>query len=139
MIKTGKSGITKKLARVIFLQLAFISVITVLGVVVAAKVVEGVMMRAALEGEAEHFWNNYTTNPGHPLPDTDNLQGFLAEEGINSNLPVPLLDMKSRFGRVVVEGEEVLVLVDSRIVKDKNTFLYLVFDEESVGHLAWST
>jgi signal transduction histidine kinase len=137
MIKTGKSGITRKLARVIFIQLAFISIITILGVIVAAKVVEGVMMRAALEGEAEHFWNSYTTNPGHPLPDTDNLKGFLAQEGLNSDIPIPLLDMKSRFGRVIVEGEEVLVLVDSHIIKDKNTFLYLVFDEESVARLSF--
>ncbi|MFT7530923.1 MAG: signal transduction histidine kinase [Gammaproteobacteria bacterium] len=137
MIKTGKSGITRKLAWVIFIQLAFISIITVLGVIVAAKVVEGVMMRAALEGEAEYFWNSYTKNPDHPLPDTDNLKGFLAQEGINSDIPIPLLDMKSRFGRVIVEGEEVLVLVDSHIIKDKNTFLYLIFDEESVERLSF--
>lgn len=137
MQKTGKSGITRKLARVILLQLAFISVVTVLGVIVAAKVVEGVMMRAALEGEAAHFWDNYTTNPNHPLPDTDNLQGFLAADGINGDLPASLLEMESRFGRVTVNAEEVLVLVDSRNVKGKSTVLYLVFDEESVERLSF--
>jgi signal transduction histidine kinase len=45
--------------------------------------------------------------------------------------------MKVRFGRVFVEGEEILVLVDSRFFNGKNTTLYLVFDEESVEKLSF--
>lgn len=134
---SNTSGITRRLAKVIFLQLLFISVITALGVIVAAKVVEGVMMRAALEGEAKHFWESYKTNPDHALPNTDNLIGYLEIEGSNQYAPESLQAIKPGYGRVKVQDQEQLVLVDRRIHRGQTATLYLVFDEESVAALSF--
>jgi signal transduction histidine kinase len=133
----NKSGITRRLARVIFLQLLFISVITVLGVIVAAKVVEGVMMRAALEGEAKHFWDQYERSPDHALPNTDNLLGYLQVEGSNQHAPESLHGIKPGYGRVSVDGKEQLVFAEQRLLHGQKATLYLIFDEESVAALSF--
>ena len=133
----NKSGITRRLARVIFLQLLFISVITVLGVIVAAKVVEGVMMRAAMEGEARHFWDNYEKDPSHSLPNTDNLLGYLEVDGSNQYAPESLREIEPGYGRANVNGKEQLVFVDRRILNGRSATLYLIFDEESVAALSF--
>jgi len=139
--KSVQSGITRRLARVIFLQLLFISLITILGVVVAAKVVEGVMMRAAMEGEAEHFWTRFAENPDHALPNTDNLLGYLkTEDGSGDEAGFPPAELEARdsgYGRVTIDGNSVLVLVDKQTIRGQPTTLYLVFDEESVSALSF--
>ena len=136
-VNNNKSGITRRLARVIFLQLLFISVITVLGVIVAAKVVEGVMMRAALEGEARHFWESYDRDPSHALPNTDNLLGYLEIDGSNRHAPDSLRKVEPGYGRVMVNGKEQLVFADRRMLNGESATLYLIFDEESVAALSF--
>ncbi|MEM7195441.1 MAG: HAMP domain-containing sensor histidine kinase [Pseudomonadota bacterium] len=126
-------GITDRLLRVILLQLLFISAITALGVFVSAKVVEGVMMRAALEGEANHFWDLYATNRDQALPNTDNLIGFLAQNGTFESVPEGLRALEPGFGRASLAGRNPVVMVQER-GRDR---LYLVFDEESVSRLSF--
>ena len=133
----SNSGITRRLARVIFLQLLFISIITVLGVIVAAKVVEGVMMRTALEGEAQHFWSEYKNSATHPLPHTDNLRGYMSSNGSFTNVPQSLQSLEPGLGRAYINDREFLVLVDQREINEKKNILYLVFDEQSVAKLSF--
>ena len=126
-------GITGKLIRVYLLQMLFISVITVLGVVVAAIIVEKVMVRYALEDEAKHYWKHLAQNPGHSVPNTDNLLGFLAVEGDFSKVPVAFHNVKPGFGREPYKGREPIVYVE-----DKGQLrLFLVFDEDNVGQLSF--
>ena len=127
------AGLTSKLLRVTLLQIAFISVVTILGVYAAAIVVEDVMMREALEGEADHFWALHSVNPQQPLPNTDNLVGFFAADGDFSKVPAELRSANSGFGRVEFENREPLVLVSSK----NDSHLYLVFDEQSVKRLSF--
>lgn len=94
-------------------------------------------MRAALEGEAEHFWESYKTNPEHALPNTDNLVGYLEIKGSNQHAPESLQTIKPGFGRIQMQDQEVLVLVDRRIHRGQTATLYLVFDEESVAALSF--
>ena len=131
--KKNSSGIAKQLLRVFLFQMLFISAITLAGVYVAAKVVEGVMMRAALEGEANHFWSLLERNPQQHLPNTDNLIGYLSRGGDPSSVPVELLSMPQGYGRTVLDKSEPLVYVQT---KNGNT-LYLVFDEKSVSRLSF--
>lgn len=51
-----KTGIYKKLNKVFIIQLIFISIVTVASVFGAAKVVENVLIKEALIGEAQFFW-----------------------------------------------------------------------------------
>ncbi|MEZ5479000.1 MAG: HAMP domain-containing sensor histidine kinase, partial [Thiolinea sp.] len=129
----GASGINRKLIRVFVLQMLFISVVTALGVYVAATIVEKVMVRTALENEARHFWENRDQHPGHPTPNTDNLLGYLAVQGDFSGIPAALQPIQPGYGRVHLDGHEPLVYVEDR----DNQRLFLVFDEKSVWKLSF--
>lgn len=133
------TGINSKLIRVYILQMLFISAITVLGVCVAAFIVERGMMRAALEGEAAHFWDRYLVESDHPhhVPNTDNLRGFLAANGDFSLVPDELKKVKVHkgkpyYGRVEFEGQEPILYIDDR----EGHRLFLIFDEDSVSDLS---
>ena len=127
------TGITHKLIRVYVLQMIFISVITVLGVYVAATIVEKVMIRAALEAEAQHFWLNQHRNPAHPVPNTHNLLGFLAVGDDFTAVPPEFRGELPGLVRVRWEGREPIVYVEDRAGQR----LFLIFDEESVGKLSF--
>lgn len=127
------SGISRQLLVVFVRQLLFISIVTVLGIYVAEKVIEGVMVRAALQGEAEHFWALYRDNRDQPLPDTDNLRGYLAENGDSRSLPAALRDLSPGYGRVQIHDRLPMVYVEQKGA-DR---LYLVFDEQSVSRLSF--
>ena len=126
-------GITGKLIRVYLLQMLFISVITVLGVVAAALIVEKVMVRFALEDEAKHYWKTLAQNPSHSVPNTDNLLGYLAVGGDFSKVPEAFHSVTPGFGRKSYKGREPIVYVE-----DKDQLrLFLVFDEDNVGQLSF--
>ncbi|NVK31393.1 MAG: HAMP domain-containing histidine kinase [Gammaproteobacteria bacterium] len=127
------TGIYRKLVRVYVLQLLFISVVTVLGVMAAAWVVEDVMIRTALENESEHFWAIKGANPEQATPNTDNLLGFLAPVDDLSQVPADLAAREPGFGRMQWKGREPIVYVVDR---DEQR-LYLIFDEQSVSDLSF--
>ncbi len=133
-------GILNKLIRVYYLQMFFISVATVVGVLTAAWIVERVMIRAALKGEAQHFWALHDANTEQVPPNTDNLLGFLQHHGQavpNAAPPPPALQaalntLRSNFERVHFQGREPIVYREQRGAYR----LYLLFDEQSVGRLS---
>lgn len=128
-----KGGIKAKLIRVFVLQILAISVATVLGVYAAAFIVEQVLVREALNGEASHFWSHYEKNPDFPLPDTNNLTGYLAE-GEQAGVPEWLRGAEPGFGRrETPSGGDPVVHVSARDGKH----LILVFDEMQVSGLAF--
>ena len=127
------TGIYSKLVRVFVLQVLFISLITVLGVYAAANIVEKVLVKKALEGEALHFWQLYDSNPAQPTPNTDNLEGFIARDGDLSGVPQAIKSVEPGFGRVEFKGRNPLIYVEDR----QNDRLFLIFDEESVSNLGF--
>lgn len=128
-----RGGIKAKLIRVFVLQILAISVATVLGVYAAAFVVEQVLVREALNGEADHFWSHYEKDPSFPLPNTNNLRGYFAE-GEESELPGWLEGVEPGFGRQhTPAGRDPVVHVSEREGKR----LILVFDEMQVSSLAF--
>jgi len=134
----ARSGITRRLARVIFLQLIFISVITVLGVVFAAKIVEGTMISQALEGEADHFWSELRDNPDHELPNTDNLRGFLLNPSEEiSVVPDVISGFSAGYEKVLMDNKTMMVYTEQQDIRGEELTLYLVFDEENVRKLSF--
>ncbi len=129
----NSNGITGKLIRVYILQMLFISAITVLGVYTSALIVEQVMMRAALEDEATHYWANLDGNPRHSVPNTDNLLGYLAVDGDYSKVPAAFHNVQPGFRRVPFRGRELIVYVEER----NRLRLFLVFDHERVNKLSF--
>lgn len=133
LIMRTSTGITSKLIRVYVSQMLFISIITVLGVYVAAIIVEKVMVKTALEGEARHFWGKYLADNSHPVPNTYNLQGFLAVNGSFEHVPVALRGVQPGFGRAEFNGHEPIIYAE-----DHGQYrLFLLFDESSVRSLSF--
>ncbi|MDX1625443.1 MAG: HAMP domain-containing sensor histidine kinase [Wenzhouxiangellaceae bacterium] len=129
-----RGGIRTKLVRVFLLQILAISLATVLGVWGAALVVEKVLVREALNGEAEHFWSHYHQDADFPLPNTDNLRGYIDSDRRASDVPEWLQRFDEGFGRVITPGGRNPVVHVSR--RDGES-LYLVFDEVQVSALAF--
>lgn len=129
-----KGGLNTKLVRVFILQILAISIATILGVYAAATVVEQVLVREALKGEAEHFWSNYRENRGFSLPNTNNLRGYMARQSDFSGVPEWLRDEPVGFHRVseAPDSEPVVLITDQGADR-----LYLVFDEVQVSALAF--
>jgi len=128
-----RGGIKAQLIRVFVLQILAISVATVLGVYAAAFVVEQVLVREALNGEAEHFWTHYEKNPSFPLPNTNNLNGYFAG-GAEGEVPEWLQGVEPGFGRhrTPAGGEPVV-----HVSEHSGKRLILVFDEMQVSSLAF--
>ncbi|TVQ27321.1 MAG: sensor histidine kinase [Wenzhouxiangella sp.] len=129
-----KGGLNSKLVRVFVLQVLAISMATVLGVYAAALIVERVLVQEALNGEAEHFWANYREDSDFPLPNTNNLRGFMARRSDFSGVPDWLRDQPPGFHRVR-EGPASEPVV--HVSDHGGNRLYLVFDEVQVSGLAF--
>lgn len=130
-----RGSIKTKLVRVFLLQILAISAATVFGVYAAAKVVEHVLVKEALNGEAQHFWTEYNADPNFPLPNTNNLRGYMTGPGMDARLP-DWLDGSTDpgFRRVHShDGAEPVLHVSEHDGKR----LILVFDEVQVSSLAF--
>lgn len=129
-----KGSIQAKLVRVFVLQIVAISIATVLGVYAAAFVVEKVLIREALNGEAGHFWQRLEADPQASLPDTNNLKAYLEGRSATDLPPEWLRGLATGFYRVSApDGRHPVVHVSERDRKR----LILVFDEMQVSNLAF--
>lgn len=115
------------LGRAFMLQVALISIAAVVGVFMASALLEGVLIRAALDDEVKHFWRQRDANPQFQLPNTRNLSGYF-DAGAPAELrvlPVGYHDWR--------QGDlEFLVNISQR----DGQRLYLVFDRTNVSRLA---
>ena len=128
-----KQGLHNKLIKAFLVQILLISLATLLGVFSAEKIVEKVLVRQALVGEAAHFWMRYQQNPDFPTPDTLNLKGYLAIDNGFANIPKPLQQKLPGYFRADFNGRKPIVYIEDH----GNARLYLVFDEEQVANLAF--
>jgi len=126
-------GLQYKLTRVFLLQALLISAAVVLGIFISAQIFENVLVKEALEGEADHFWERYEDDKSAARPDTLNLLGHLAVEGDLAEVPPALKELEPGYVRVPVDGKEPLVYIEDK----GNARLFLVFDEEQVSGLAF--
>jgi signal transduction histidine kinase len=127
-----QTGIYKKLNKVFIIQLIFISMVTIASVFGAAKVVENVLIKEALIGEAKFFWEHYDKDPNFRLPKTMNLTGYMVENKDYSNVPEPLTQVKSNYQRVDLNEKLPIVYYTEK----DNKRLYLIFEEAQVSILA---
>ncbi len=128
-----KQGLHNKLIKAFLVQILLISLATLLGVFSAEKIVEKVLVRQALVGEAAHFWMRYQQNPDFPTPDTLNLKGYLAIDNGFANIPKPLQQKLPGYFRADFNGRKPIVYIEDH----GSARLYLVFDEEQVANLAF--
>jgi signal transduction histidine kinase len=121
-----------KLIKAMLIQLVLISGVTLLSVYGAGKVVEKVLIKQALEGEAEFYWQHYEQDPSSNLPKTLNLTGYLEKDGDKQAVPEDLAQLPIGYQRLETREKRPLVHVSERHGKK----LYLVFEEGQVAKLA---
>jgi signal transduction histidine kinase len=127
----ARTGVHARLGRAFALQVALISIAIVGGVFATAWIVEDVLSREALEGEARHFWARVADDPTHAIPDTDNMMGYLARTPDHSDVPLALRSVEPGLQRVrVAEGRLLVHVSDGPLGR-----LYLVFKQEKVSSL----
>jgi len=124
----AERGLTRRLGRELLLQAVYISLAVGVGVFVAATLIEDVLIKQALEGEAEYYWEQRAAGVDLPLPDTKNLTGY--REGVGAGVPPELRGLEPGFHRLD-RTAEVLAYVSAR----DGQRLYLLFDVEQVGQL----
>ncbi|OZG75318.1 hypothetical protein BTA51_02735 [Hahella sp. CCB-MM4] len=130
--QSPRRGIQSRLIRVFAVQATLVSLATALGVFAAYKIAEDILVKEALTGEAEHYWQLVEKNGDYPLPNTKNMRGYRAKISRLDALPEELSSLEPGFGRHPFKGNTPLVLVSER----DSERLYLIFKEEQVSRLA---
>lgn len=128
-----RSGVQHRLARYFIVQFVLISLATVGSVVVSAKIIENVLVKQALELEAEHFWSLYAADPEQARPNTRHLLGLLRGSQINDVIPEEFRELEPGYYRVQLDGREPIVYV----AQQGESRLFLIFDEQRVSALAF--
>ncbi|NVJ66786.1 MAG: HAMP domain-containing histidine kinase [Gammaproteobacteria bacterium] len=134
-MKKNAPGIHRKLIKVMAIQLTLISLVTILSVYGAAKVVENVLIKEALEGEARFFWEHYEKDNQFKLPQTLNLTGYIADTQKNDYTSVPEAISKMPIGYQRLESQTKKPLV--HVSENFGKRLFLVFEEGQVSRLAF--
>lgn len=127
-----KVGLGDALGKAFLFQAVIIGVVAVLSVWAAAFVLEEVLIKEALRDEAVYFWEKRETDPAFPLPDTRNLTGYL-ENDPGAPVPEAYRGFGAGFHELGTGSGFSLVHVSG----DPGGRLYLLFDGENVGHLAF--
>jgi signal transduction histidine kinase len=125
-------GLKRLIDRTFLLQTAAIVVTALLGVFLAAWILQNVLVAEALRAEGEHFWSRRGADPHFPLPDTANLTGHLGMQDGDAGVPGLLRGLSDGFHDVRINGDEATVYVSSRAGRR----LFLVFNGEAVNELA---
>ena len=128
----NKVGLGHTLGRAFLFQAVIIGVVAVLSLWAAAFVLEEVLIKQALRDEAVYFWERREADPEFPLPDTRNLTGYL-ENDPDAPVPEAYRDFGPGFHGLGSGSDFSLVHVS----RETGRHLYLFFDGENVGHLAF--
>jgi signal transduction histidine kinase len=124
---TTERGLGKRLWRDFLLQAVYISIAAVVSVFAVGLLMEDVLIKQALRGEADYYWEQLARNPDAPAPDTRNLTVY--RDG-GDGMPAWLEGLEAGFHRRD-EPEDSLAYVADRDGKR----LYLVFDMGNVQEL----
>jgi signal transduction histidine kinase len=128
------TGLRGKIWIAFVLQVAAISLATVLGVYGASTVLKDVLIKRALTDEAGHFWDLLQRDPDTRLPDTYNMKGYLAAAGDAAPaLPPEIGGLGLGFHALPRAQGGALVYVDER----PQGRLYLIFKQDQVDRLAF--
>jgi signal transduction histidine kinase len=128
----ASGGLGRRLGRAFLLQALAIGVTAMIGVWAAAFTIEQVLIKQALEQEADYFWSLHAQQPDTPSPDTLNLTGYLAKEGDRSTFPTALRDLAPGYHHLPTSADFSAAYISDRGA-DR---LALIFDGEQVRELS---
>lgn len=121
-------SLNRRLGRGLLLQAVYISAAVLVGVFVAANIMEDLLIKQALRGEADYYWELEAQDPDARLPDTKNMTGYRADVGLG--VPDHIAGLEPGFHRQDTP-REILTYVSDR----NNARLYLVFEVGNVTEL----
>jgi signal transduction histidine kinase len=127
-----QSTVRSKLSRKMTLQACLIGLVAVLSIGFASVVIEQFLVREALTGESDHFWEGYLQDDKFQPPNTENLKGYLTGVDSSVGLPQPLQGYGLGFQKMHGQTAHSLMYTTERHGKR----LHLLFDGESVLRLA---
>lgn len=129
-------NIQSKLVKAFIFQLLLISIVAVCGVFATKYLLSDLLIRKALEGEARHFWELRQTQPQTPLPNTDNLTGYLSEFKDDASVPEIYRNLPIGLSKLEVGDTHSIVYVEKPPkASGEHHKLFLAFDQESVSRL----
>lgn len=129
------STIKRKYSQKTTLQVCLIGLLAVLGIGFASVVLEQVLVREALKGEAAHFWRSLTNDPEFSAPNTKNLKGFVSRKGESPKLlGIPEIYAHKAPGYYKLHGQSSHSLL--YISEQNGQTLHLLFDGKTVLRLA---
>ena len=123
-------GLGHRLWKAFLLQALLIGVTTILGVFAARYILGDVLIKAALENEADFFWHQYVQDNSHPRPNTYNLTAYLS--GVD-DVPEAMTKLELGFHELTTAHSDFYVIY----VSEKDGLrLWLEFDGKQVSELA---
>ena len=129
MFKT--SGLISKINRAFLLQGMLISIAAVLSIFFAKLVIDEILIKSAIEQEADYFWQNHQQDPDFSLPDTLNLTGYLSSDKLPAimqhNLPA-----EPGFYEFEQAGNNLVL----HLSQNDKRMLYLLYNRGQVDSLA---
>jgi signal transduction histidine kinase len=128
-----RTGLRAKLVRVFAIQVGIVSIATLVGIYVANTLIVDMVLREGLRTEADYFWNRLAADPTAALPDTSNMQSYMAVGSDHSRVPEQLRDLPpDETVRSVADGTQ-LVHVSQR----GEHRLYLVWAKAQIYNIAF--
>jgi signal transduction histidine kinase len=127
---TRPAGLLGRITRAFWLQVALITVASVLGIYSARIVIEENLVQSAILDEADYFWSHYQQDKAFQLPDTRNLTAYFEPAELpaimRDNLPV-----EPGFHEFNDAGMQLIL----HISRQQQQTLYLVFYRGQVDDL----
>jgi signal transduction histidine kinase len=130
----AERGLRRKIWVAFTLQVVAIGLATMFGVYGASAVLKSVLIKHALTQEAGWFWQRHADDPGHHIPDTFNMMGYLVLPGASqTTVPEPLRGLTPGYHEMPEAMGGSLVYVDD----EPRGRLLLVFKQTQVNALAF--
>ena len=130
----AERGLRRKMWVAFAMQVIAIGLATMFGVYGATAVLKDVLIKHALEQEAQWFWQRHSDDPERHIPDTFNMMGYLVPKGASeTGVPEPLHGLAPGYHSMPEAMGGSLVYVDDA-PKGK---LLLVFKQTQVNKLAF--
>ena len=135
-------GLSARLGRIFAIQLIVIGLATLIGIYITQLIVEDLLTRQALNGEAAHYWALYAENPQQPLPNTANMTGYMtvvdpspvleprkSAQPVHAGPPPEIAALPVGYQPSVLQGQRVLVHVSEQ--DGKRLYLCLLYTSPS--------
>ncbi len=130
----GERGLRRKIWVAFAMQVIAIGLATMFGVYGASEVLKSVLIKHALQQEADWFWQRHSDDPMHHIPDTFNMMGYLVPRGTSeADVPEPLHGLVPGYHEMPEVMGGSLVYVDDA----PKGRLLLVFKQTQVDKLAF--